>query len=239
MLRVVWAKWWVLPSWPASCWCRAIGPWWGSRDRRRAIPCHGRPVSAGGSWTVGAGRLQRSYHPLRRWPDLLVLGPWSSFHSSSTFFFFFKKKGKPFNNYFSLFFVVVVVTLKVCCCYFFQKGGEQEMNDHQSQSNQQFSLTFGVLTTGLRLWKPWYQWMVKRRSIRNFINLFGCYFLFFLTIISIWKGMFSFFQVVRPTGVQQNEWAMFLPLAHEVYYTYNFFVFLWPRDVYVLDVCTL
>jgi hypothetical protein len=29
---------------------------------------------------------------------------------------------------------------------------------------------------------------------------------------------FSFFQVVRPTGVQQNEWAMFLPLAHEVYY---------------------
>jgi hypothetical protein len=94
------------------------------------------------------------------------------------------------------------------------------MNDHQSQSNQQFSLTFGVLTTGLRLWKPWYQWMLKRRSIRNFINLFGCYFIYFLTIISIWKGMFffSFFQVVRPTGVQQNEWAMFLPLAHEVYY---------------------
>lgn len=112
VLRVVWAKWWVLPSWPASCWCRAIGPWWGSRDRRRAIPCHGRPVSAGGSWTVGVGRLQRSYHPLRRWPDLLVLGPWSSFHSSSTFFFW-KKKGKAIQQLFQPLF---------CCCRRYSKG---------------------------------------------------------------------------------------------------------------------
>lgn len=111
------------------------------------------------------------------------------------------------------------------------------MNDHQSQSNQQFSLTFGVLTTGLRLWKPWYQWMVKRRSIRNFINLFGCYFLFFLTIISIWKGMFSFFQVVRPTGVQQNEWAMFLPLAHEVYYIYRTFLFFFDQGMFMYWTC--
>ncbi len=77
-------------------------------------------------------------------------------------FIFVRKKKRKRESHSTIisasFFVVVavVVTIKACCCYFFQKGGgrEREMNDHQSQSNQQFSLTFGVLTTGLR-WKPW------------------------------------------------------------------------------------
>jgi hypothetical protein len=103
----------------------------GNQDRRRAIPCHGKLVSAGGSWTEDAGRLQRSYR--RRWPDLHVLGPWSSFHSSSTFTRM--KEEKKYKDHSTI----------ISAPFFLSKG----MNDHQSQSNQQFSLTFGVLTTGL------------------------------------------------------------------------------------------
>jgi hypothetical protein len=149
--------------------------------------------------------------------------PWSLVvFSFVQYLFFLKQKGKPFNNYFSLFF---------CCCYskgmlllFLSKGG---MNDHQSQSNQQFSQTFGVLTTGLRLWKPWYQWMLKRRSIRNFINLFGCYFLFFFNdFFNLERNVFLFlFSRLCAPQVYNGMNGPCSYRSHTKFTTYNFFCF--------------
>lgn len=133
-LRAVWARWWVLPNWPASCWHRAIGSWTGNRDRQRAIPYRGTRVSTGGSWTADAGHLRRSSPQQRRWPNLHVLGPWPSFHSSSTLFCFENERRKrTFNNDFVLLSRVVVFFLQesssqrvainnltqriFCCCF--------------------------------------------------------------------------------------------------------------------------